>query len=59
MKYYIGLNGQNPTILTKLPQEKEFVFVEFFKQKKGVKRIDIIGTEHGKEVEHITIKKVK
>lgn len=57
MKYYIGINGQSPTILTKLTQEKEFVFVEFFKQKQGVKRMDIVGIEQGKEVEHIIIKK--
>ena len=57
MKYYIGINGQSPTILTKLTKESEFVFVEFIKQKKGVKKIDIIGIENGKEVEHIIIKK--
>ncbi len=59
MNYYIGINGQAPIILTKLTQEREFVFVEFFKQKKGVKRIDIIGIENWKEIEHIIIKKAK
>jgi len=59
MNYFIGINGQAPTILTKLTQEREFVFVEFFKQKKGVKRIDIIGIENWKEIEHIIIKKSK
>lgn len=59
MNYYIGINGQAPIILTKLTQEREFVFVEFIKQKKGVKRIDIIGIENWKEIEHITIKKAK
>ena len=59
MTYYIGLNGQVPTIVTKLTEEKEFIFVEFLKQKKGVKRIDIVGIENGKEVEHIIIKKSK
>lgn len=57
MKYYIGINGQDPIILTKLTQEKEFVFVEFIKQKQGMKRIDVVGIEQGKEVEHIIIKK--
>lgn len=59
MTYYIGLNGQVPTIVTKLTEEKEFIFVAFLKQKKGVKRIDIVGIENGKEVEHIIIKKSK
>ena len=59
MNYYIGINGQDPIILTKLTQEREFVFVEFIKQKKGVKRIDIIGIENWKEIEHIIIKKSK
>lgn len=59
MTYYIGLNGQVPTIVTKLTEEKEFIFVAFLKQKKGVKRIDIVGIENGKEVEHIIIKKGK
>ena len=59
MNYYIGINGQAPTILTKLTQEREFVFVEFIKQKNGVKRIDIIGIENWKEIEHIIIKKSK
>ena len=43
MTYYIGLNGQVPTIVTKLTEQKEFVFVELLKQKKGVKRLDIVG----------------
>ena len=59
MNYYIGINGQTPTIITKLTSEREFVFVEFFKQKKGVKMIDIIGIENWKEIEHIIIKKAK
>jgi len=59
MNYFIGINGQAPIILTKLTQEREFVFVEFIKQKKGVKRIDIIGIENWKEIEHIIIKKAK
>jgi len=59
MTYYIGLNGQVPTIVTKLTEEKEFVFVEFLKQKKGVKKLDVVGIENGKEVEHIIIKKSK
>jgi hypothetical protein len=59
MTYYIGLNGQPPTIPTKLTPEKEFIFVEFIKQKKGVKKLDIVGIEQGKEVEHIIIKKSK
>ena len=59
MTYYIGLNGQVPTIVTKLTEQKEFVFVELLKQKKGMKRIDVVGIEQGKEVEHIIIKKAK
>jgi len=59
MKYYIGINGQYPIILTKLTQEREFVFVEFIKQKQGMKRIDVVGIENGKKVEHIIIKKAK
>lgn len=59
MNYFIGINGQSPTILTKLTPEREFVFVEFIKQKQGMKRIDVVGIENGIEAEHIIIKKAK